>query len=79
MAPLVRGWLATPPGTGPFPTVIEIHGGPHTVVTDAYHPVAQMLLDHGYAYLALNCGARVWQFAAAGVAERGTDLPGRAA
>jgi acetyl esterase/lipase len=50
----VQGWLALPDGTGPFPTLLELHGGPHMVRTDIYDPDAQGWLDHGYAYLSLN-------------------------
>ena len=50
----LQAWLATPAGTGPFPTIIETHGGPESVATDAYLPRAQAWLDHGYAYLTLN-------------------------
>lgn len=50
----VQGWLALPDGTGPFPTILELHGGPHIVRTDVYDPDAQCWLDHGYAYLSLN-------------------------
>lgn len=51
---VVQGWLATPDGSGPFPTVISLHGGPHVVARDIYEPAAQMWVDHGYAYLGLN-------------------------
>lgn len=50
----VQGWLALPDGTGPFPTILELHGGPHIVRSDVYDPDAQCWLDHGYAYLSLN-------------------------
>ncbi|HEY1349186.1 MAG TPA: prolyl oligopeptidase family serine peptidase [Ktedonobacteraceae bacterium] len=50
----VQGWLGLPDGTGPFPTILELHGGPHMVRTDVYDPDAQCWLDHGYAYLSLN-------------------------
>jgi dienelactone hydrolase len=51
---LVQGWLATPAGPGPHPTILHVHGGPHGAEQGAYHPYAQMWLDHGYAYLGLN-------------------------
>jgi dienelactone hydrolase len=51
---LVQGWLAVPDGSRPFPTVIEAHGGPFNVQTDAFSPSSQAWLDHGYAYLAIN-------------------------
>lgn len=51
---LAQGWLATPEGDAPFPTILAVHGGPHWVQGDAFDPVAQMWLEHGYAYLGLN-------------------------
>jgi dienelactone hydrolase len=50
----VQGWLAVPDGSGPFPAVIEAHGGPFSVQTDAFSPSSQAWLDHGYAYLSIN-------------------------
>ena len=50
----LQAWLATPDGVGPFPVVIETHGGPESVTTDAYRPWAQVWLDHGFAYLSVN-------------------------
>lgn len=50
----VQGWLGLPDGTGPFPTILDLHGGPHIVRTDVYDPDAQSWLDHGYAYLSIN-------------------------
>lgn len=49
-----QGWLATPAGSGPHPAVIIVHGGPHAVDVDYYHPVTAMWVDHGYACLRLN-------------------------
>lgn len=51
---LVQGWFATPAGTGPFPTVLDIHGGPQARETDRFFPAAQAFLDRGYAFLTLN-------------------------
>ena len=50
----IQGWLGLPEGTGPFPTILSIHGGPHEVTRETYDPDAQAWLDHGYAYLAMN-------------------------
>jgi dipeptidyl aminopeptidase/acylaminoacyl peptidase len=50
----IQGWLATPPGKGPFPTVLETHGGPEGAVTNSYSPGAQAWLDHGFAFLTIN-------------------------
>lgn len=51
---MTQGWLAQPAGSGPFPAVIDVHGGPHWAWLDTYRPKAQVWLDHGCAYLALN-------------------------
>jgi dipeptidyl aminopeptidase/acylaminoacyl peptidase len=50
----IQGWLAVPKGRGPFPTVIEAHGGPFTVQTDAFSPSSQAWVDDGFAYLTVN-------------------------
>ena len=50
----IQGWLAVPNGRGPFPTVIEAHGGPFIVQTDAFSPSSQAWVDHGFAYLTVN-------------------------
>ena len=51
---LVHGWLATPEGEGPFPTIVETHGGPTAVMTSAFAPESQAWLDHGFAFLTVN-------------------------
>jgi dienelactone hydrolase len=50
----VQGWLALPDGAGPFPCIIEAHGGPEFAVMDTYSPSSQCWLDRGFAYLAVN-------------------------
>ena len=50
----VQGWLGVPPGEGPFPTILEMHGGPHVVMTESFDPLSQAWLDHGFAYLTIN-------------------------
>jgi dipeptidyl aminopeptidase/acylaminoacyl peptidase len=50
----IQAWLAVPDGTGPFPTILETHGGPDSVATDSYSPNSQMWLDHGFAFLSIN-------------------------
>ena len=50
----LQAWLATPPGNGPFPAVIETHGGPEGVTTDQFLPRGQIWTDHGFAYLSVN-------------------------
>lgn len=50
----IQGWLSVPDGNGPFPTVIETHGGPTAVQSNNFSPNAQAWLDHGFAYLTIN-------------------------
>lgn len=50
----IQAWLGVPEGAGPFPTIIETHGGPTAVQTDIFAPGAQAWLDHGFAYLTIN-------------------------
>ncbi|MCY3778781.1 MAG: prolyl oligopeptidase family serine peptidase [Chloroflexi bacterium] len=50
----IQAWLATPPGAGPFPTIVHTHGGPTAVQTNTWKPDAQAWLDHGYAFFSLN-------------------------
>lgn len=51
---LIQGWLATPEGEGPFPTILETHGGPTAATTETFSPESQVWLDHGYAFLSIN-------------------------
>lgn len=51
---IIQGWLGVPDGDGPFPTVIETHGGPTAVESNNFSPSAQAWLDHGFAYFTLN-------------------------
>ena len=51
---VIQGWLAVPDGSGPFPTILETHGGPTSATTDSYAPNSQMWLDHGFAFLSIN-------------------------
>ena len=50
----IQAWLATPPGAGPFPTIVHTHGGPTTVMVNRWAPDAQVWLDHGFAFFSLN-------------------------
>ena len=50
----IRGWLATPDGQGPFPTILHTHGGPEGVMTDFYLPSSQAWVDEGFAFLTIN-------------------------
>jgi dipeptidyl aminopeptidase/acylaminoacyl peptidase len=50
----IHGWVAVPEGNGPFPTILHTHGGPTSVQTKAFSPLAQTWLDHGFAFCSLN-------------------------
>ncbi|MCY3799438.1 MAG: prolyl oligopeptidase family serine peptidase [Chloroflexi bacterium] len=50
----IQAWLATPPGAGPYPTIVHTHGGPTAVMTNRWAPEAQAWLDHGFAFFSLN-------------------------
>lgn len=51
----IEGWVMTPPrGEGPFPTVLYIHGGPHSAFGNLFSFDYQMLAGAGYAVLYTN-------------------------
>jgi len=50
----IQGWVATPGGDGPFPTIFETHGGPTSVQANHFSPASQSWLDHGFAFVTLN-------------------------
>jgi dipeptidyl aminopeptidase/acylaminoacyl peptidase len=51
----VEGWMLFPPGAiGPHPTVLYIHGGPHSAFGHLYHFDMQMLVGAGYGVLMIN-------------------------
>lgn len=50
----VQAWVAVPEGEGPFPTILETHGGPHYTQYEKYDPGVQAWLDHGYAWISVN-------------------------
>ncbi|MGB9134330.1 MAG: prolyl oligopeptidase family serine peptidase, partial [Candidatus Bathyarchaeia archaeon] len=50
----IQGWVAAPDGTGPFPTILETHGGPTFAQFETFYPRSQAWLDHGFAYLTIN-------------------------
>jgi dipeptidyl aminopeptidase/acylaminoacyl peptidase len=51
---LVHGWLAAPPGDGPFPLYLKVHGGPNWLYLDTWWPDVQSLLDEGFAVAMVN-------------------------
>jgi len=50
----IQGWLVVPDGEGPFPTILETHGGPTGVVTESFSPESQAWVDHGFAFVTVN-------------------------
>jgi len=50
---LVQGWLCVPEGAGPFPTILEVHGGPHAVVTETFG-MGSAWAENGFAWLSVN-------------------------
>ncbi|HEU5383399.1 MAG TPA: prolyl oligopeptidase family serine peptidase [Ktedonobacteraceae bacterium] len=50
----IQAWLGVPEGSGPFPTILEMHGGPTWVKSEQFDPRAQCWLDAGFAFLSLN-------------------------
>jgi len=51
---MIQGWLVTPEGNGPFPTILETHGGPTAVMCEYYAANSQTWVDHGFAYFSIN-------------------------
>ncbi|KIS27101.1 peptidase S9 [Arthrobacter sp. SPG23] len=50
----VHGWLVLPPGKGPHPVLLNIHGGPFAQYTVALFDEAQVYAAAGYAVLMCN-------------------------
>jgi dipeptidyl aminopeptidase/acylaminoacyl peptidase len=50
----VQAFLATPPGDGPHPTVMSVHGGPEWHERDAFDAETQAYVDAGYAVALVN-------------------------
>lgn len=51
---MVQGWLAVPDGQGPYPAIIEVHGGMATLQRERFVPASQAWLDAGFAFLSVN-------------------------
>ncbi len=51
---LVHGWLVTPPGDGPFPVYLKVHGGPEWLYLDTWFPDVQSLVEEGFAVAMVN-------------------------
>ena len=50
----VHALVQTPEGTGPFPTVFDIHGGPTWHDSDAFAAGTAAWVDHGFAVVRVN-------------------------
>jgi dipeptidyl aminopeptidase/acylaminoacyl peptidase len=50
----IQGWVAVPEGTGPFPAILETHGGPTAAQFETFYPRSQAWLDHGFVYFTIN-------------------------
>ncbi|MCP1582055.1 S9 family peptidase [Pseudoxanthomonas mexicana] len=52
----IEGWYMTPEGPGPFPVLLDMHGGPHSMVTFEYERQVHwpVLVARGWAIVALN-------------------------
>jgi dipeptidyl aminopeptidase/acylaminoacyl peptidase len=50
----VHGWVATPDGEGPFPVILQIHGGPYASYGVHLFDETQVLVDAGYAVVYSN-------------------------
>lgn len=50
----VHGWIAAPDGEGPFPVILQIHGGPFASYGVHLFDETQVLVDAGYAVVYSN-------------------------
>lgn len=50
----VHGWVAAPEGPGPFPVILQIHGGPYSAYGIHLFDETQVLVDAGYAVVYCN-------------------------
>jgi dipeptidyl aminopeptidase/acylaminoacyl peptidase len=50
----VHGWIARPEGEGPFPVILQIHGGPYASYGIHLFDETQVLVDAGYAVVYCN-------------------------
>jgi dipeptidyl aminopeptidase/acylaminoacyl peptidase len=50
----VHGFLVEPEGPRPHPTLVWVHGGPTAHDRDAWSPVVQAWVDHGFAVAMVN-------------------------
>lgn len=50
----IHGWVAAPEGEGPFPVILQIHGGPYASYGIHVFDETQVLVDAGYAVVYCN-------------------------
>lgn len=50
----VHGFLVLPPGPGPHPVLLVVHGGPHAAYSPAFFDEAQVYAGAGYAVVLAN-------------------------
>ena len=50
----MHGWVAKPAGDGPFPVILQIHGGPYASYGIHLFDETQVLVDAGYAVVYCN-------------------------
>jgi dipeptidyl aminopeptidase/acylaminoacyl peptidase len=50
----IQAFVVTPPGTGPWPTVMSVHGGPEWHERDRFDPETQAFVDSGFAVAMVN-------------------------
>ncbi len=50
---MVQAWLCLPDGDGPFPAILETHGGPHDVVKETFG-MGSLWAESGFAWLSVN-------------------------
>ena len=50
----IQAFVVTPPGDGPYPTVLSVHGGPEWHARDAFDPETHALVDAGFAVALVN-------------------------
>ena len=51
---LVHGWIVSPPGDGPFPVYLKVHGGPNWLYLDTWWADVQSLVDEGFLVAMVN-------------------------
>jgi dipeptidyl aminopeptidase/acylaminoacyl peptidase len=50
----IHGWVAQPAGEGPFPVILQIHGGPYATYGIHLFDETQVLVEAGYAVVYCN-------------------------